>query len=141
MPKLIYPDLCPDCGYGLSPSRRRGWIEKLITRFFKIGVFRCHRCGSRFYSPPAVVVHAPKPDSVRASREIVRHDFREPAVVVSPESGPVRQVVVNIAKPVVVEKAWPSTRQNWTHQALNNGGAPFLWTRSSTDQKRSGDSH
>ena len=58
MARLVYPEQCPDCGYTLSRSRRRGWIEKFLGHILKIAVFRCHRCGARFYSPPAVVVHA-----------------------------------------------------------------------------------
>lgn len=59
MPKLLYPENCPECGHRLSRSRRRGILERVITRFFLLKVLRCHRCQARFYSPPAVMFHAP----------------------------------------------------------------------------------
>ncbi len=68
MPKLVYPDFCPDCGNPLSYSRRRGWFEKLFARLFMIRVFRCHRCGARFYSPPAVIGRAPEKSHHRWNR-------------------------------------------------------------------------
>lgn len=65
MAKLVYPADCPECGYILENSHRRGFFEKVLSRVFRVGVFRCHRCGVRFYSPPAVVVRAARQSTSR----------------------------------------------------------------------------
>jgi len=67
MPHLLYPETCPKCGHSLARSRRRGIIERMF-RVLKIRVFRCHRCGARFYSPPAVVFNAGELDEDSAER-------------------------------------------------------------------------
>ena len=132
MPTLVYPDLCPDCGYNLSRSRRRGLIERVIARLLRIAVFRCRRCGARFYSPPAVVVHARKRSPARVT-EVSEDDFSQ--VVFAPgKPGPVAEVGVKVAKPVVSDKSPAS--QVWTQQAV--GTSTDLWVGSTAQPRNNG---
>ncbi len=105
MPQLLYPALCPDCGHTLSRSRRRGWFEKLVARILKIRVFRCHRCGARFYSPPAIVVHAPKTEHHPVHDSIEVDESEASTLVIEPQmESSVKEVVVKVA---------PASETNW----------------------------
>ena len=134
--KLVYPDSCPDCGYSLSRSRRRGWLERLCARWFKIAVFRCHRCGARFYSPPAVVVRAP---GVKADRARGKSDPDALERVASPAvETPVAKLVVKLSSQPT--HSWPVARHDWSQPVRNTAsGTPFLWVRSSTSDARKDD--
>ncbi len=108
MPRLLYPDLCPDCGYTLSRSRRRGWFEKLVARLIKVRVFRCHRCGARFYSPPAVIVRAPAADSHHVRELAPADEMDAPLVVREPDpKSALKNVVVKMSP--ASEKQWPTS--------------------------------
>jgi hypothetical protein len=90
-------------------------MEQLFTRVLKIAVFRCVRCGARYFSPPAVMVQSKKaPFTDRPERTAVTPP---PEFVESIETDiPVAVVAVGPAKAPVSDKEWgrPSGRRHRT---------------------------
>jgi len=132
MPKLLYPEEGPECGHRLSRSRRRGWIERMVTRFLKIRVFRCQRCQTRFYSPPALIFHARD-----VEEQVPDHDkaFPKAGVVPTAEANNAEMkldeavlVKFPIRLPLGLPASGPSSatpsggkRQTWTQQTSSCG--------------------
>jgi hypothetical protein len=143
MSSLLYPEVCPACGGYLHRSRSRGIIEKAMSHFLKIRVFRCRRCRSRFYSKPAYVYRAreveehslerktDEKDGIAADRLLAERDkitgseetsgeLRAPELVCSP--APARE----------------RKRQSWAQQTAGNGVAKSAvkWKETSTSSAR-----
>ena len=108
-----------------------GLIEKVLAPILLIRAFRCHRCGARFYSPPAIVANARK--SRNEEGKLGRDDKMEHiGVVPLPRSAD--QVVVRICP-----EDKPDTRDSAKPEVENTSvSTPFVWVQSTSGHGHSG---
>lgn len=137
MPKLLYTELCPECGGRLRRSRSRGLLEKLLSRLLAVHCFRCDRCSVRFKQSPGIIARARSVQESKKSKH--RSLAADDLLIETTRTVPKTAVASQTRSPEASHDI--AAVEAWTPDAAASNRAPVRWTESTTMFVRDKDQH